>query len=50
MPNALGITQGGLKTALKIKDDYRHRRPLVLPDDKTRMLIPENLMNHNIDL
>ncbi|MDA0304725.1 MAG: hypothetical protein O3B76_00315 [Proteobacteria bacterium] len=50
MPNALGITQDGLKTALEIKDDYRHRRPLVLPYDKTRMLIPENLMNHNIDL
>jgi len=50
MANALGITQDGLKTALKIKQDYRQHLPLVLPGDETRMLIPENLMNHNIDL
>ncbi|NQU60933.1 MAG: hypothetical protein HQ512_07360 [Rhodospirillales bacterium] len=50
MANALGITQDGLRTALKIKADYREHRPLVLPGDETRMLIPENLMNHNINL
>ena len=50
MANALGITQEGLRTALKIKDRYRKREPLVLPGAEDRMLIPENLMNHNIDL
>ena len=50
MVNALGITQEGLRTALKIKDRYRKREPLVLPGAEDRMLIPENLMNHNIDL
>ena len=28
MQNALGITREGLKTALKIKEDYRARRPI----------------------
>ena len=50
MANALGITQEGLRTALKIKDRYRKHEPLVLPGAEDRMLIPENLMNHNIDL
>ena len=50
MANALGITQEGLRTALRIKDKYRKREPLVLPGAGDRMLIPENLMNHNIDL
>ena len=54
MTNALGITQDGLKTALRIKDDYRAHRPLILPGmlpgAEGRMLIPENLMNQNLDL
>ena len=50
MANALGITQDGLKTALKIKQDYREHLPLVLPGAGGRMLIPENLMNPNLDL
>ena len=50
MGNSLGITQEGLKTALRIRDDYRHRRPLILPGQEDRMLIPENLMNQNISL
>ena len=50
MTNALGITQEGLRTALEIKDRYRRREPIVLPGEGDRMLIPENLMNHNLDL
>ena len=50
MGNSLGITQEGLKTALRSRDDYRHRRPLILPGHEDRMLIPENLMNQNISL
>ena len=50
MANALGITQDGLRAALEIKETYRRREPLVLPGDGDRMLIPENLMNHNLDL
>ncbi len=54
MTNALGITQDGLKAALRIKEDYRAHRPLLMPGVSPgaagRMLIPENLMNHNLDL
>ncbi|MFQ5763563.1 MAG: hypothetical protein ACE5GT_01420, partial [Rhodospirillales bacterium] len=50
MANALGITQDGLRTALGIKEKYRRHEPLVLPGEEDRMLIPENLMNHNLDL
>jgi len=50
MANALGITQEGLKTALRIKDDYRHRRPILMPGETDRIVVPETVMNHNIDL
>ena len=50
MTNSLGITQEGLDTALKLKGDYKNHRPLMIPGDAARMLIPENLLNHNIDL
>ncbi len=50
MANSLGITQEGLRTALKIKQDYKEHRPLVLPGDEASILIPENLMNPNLDL
>lgn len=50
MANALGITQDGLKTALEIKGKYQKHEPLIMPGAKDRMLVSENLMNHNIDL
>ncbi len=50
MGNALGITQDGLKTALEIKANYRQHEPLLVPGAVDRILIPENLMNHNLDL
>ena len=50
MGNSLGITQAGLSTALEIKNDYKARRPILVPGEEDRMLIPENLLNHNIDL
>ncbi|MEK9724129.1 MAG: hypothetical protein VW405_11700, partial [Rhodospirillaceae bacterium] len=50
MKNALGITQEGLKTALAIKDDYRHKRPILRPGQEDRIVVPETVMNHNIDL
>jgi len=50
LSNSLGITQEGLKIALKIKNDYKNSQPLVLSDNNTQLLTPESLMNHNIDL
>ncbi|MBO6520381.1 MAG: hypothetical protein JJ900_05740 [Rhodospirillales bacterium] len=48
--NALGISQDGLKTALGIKQSYKKREPLVIPGDEDRLLVPENLLNRDIDL
>lgn len=50
MANSLGVTQEGLKAALRIKEDYKRREPLCVPGERTRILIPEYLMNHNLDL
>ena len=50
MRNELGITQEGLKTALKIKEDYLARRPILMPDENDRIMVPETMLNHNIDL
>jgi hypothetical protein len=50
MVTVLGITEDGLKAALKIKDQYRKKEPLVLPGADDRMLMPENLMNAELDL
>ncbi len=45
-----GITHEGLKTALSIKENYRAHEPICLPGEEARMLLPENLMNIDIDL
>jgi hypothetical protein len=48
--NALGISREGLQTALGIKQSYRDREPLVIPGEEDRLLVPENLLNKEIDL
>ncbi len=48
--NALGISQEGLQTALGIKQSYKKREPLIVPGDEDRLLVPENLLNREIDL
>lgn len=50
MTNSLGITQAGLNTALEIKKDYVTKQPILVPGENERILVPENLLNHNIDL
>jgi len=50
MTNPLGISQEGLKAAIGIKKNYKDKQPLVVPGENTRILVPENLMNHNINL
>ena len=50
MQNALGITREGLKTALKIKEDYRARRPILMPDEHDRIIVPETMMDQDIHL
>lgn len=46
----MGITQDGLKAALLIKNSYRTAQPICVPGEKNRILMPENLLNPDIDL
>ncbi len=48
--NALGLSREGLQTALGIKLSYKKREPIVIPGDEDRLLVPENLLNKDIDL
>jgi hypothetical protein len=50
MSELFGITQEGIETALSIKDDYRNKRVITVPGEDTRILLPEYLMNAEIDL
>ena len=50
MDGSLGISQEGLQTALQVKEDYRKGQPICVPGEHTRILIPEYLMNHDLDL
>lgn len=46
----LGITEEGLKAAIKVRDDYRRHQPLCLPGDNSLILMPENLLNASLNL
>lgn len=48
--NALGVSREGLAAALSIKQSYKNREPLVVPGEGDRLLVPENLLNTDIDL
>lgn len=48
--NTLGISRDGLQAALGIKQSYKNHEPLVVPGEADRLLVPENLLNRDIDL
>ena len=48
--NSLGFTREGLKMALQIKQDYKNRQPICIPGEGTSMLIPEHLLNDQLNL
>lgn len=50
MSDGLGITTEGVKVALDVKERYRNHQPIIVPGDETRILLPENLLNGEIDL
>ena len=50
MSNLDGFTHEGLKTALDIKDNYKTGEPMCVPGDENSILVPENLLNHHLDL
>ncbi|MBL6958706.1 MAG: hypothetical protein ISR52_06985 [Rhodospirillales bacterium] len=50
MAELIGISQEGLETALEIKENYKQKELVCVPGEKTRILIPEYLMNHDLNL
>ncbi len=50
MSNNLGITQQGLQLALDLRETYRASKPLFVPGESERLLMPEHLLNRNINL
>lgn len=48
--NNLGFTHEGLKLALDLKEQYQNHQPLIVPDDDRKLLMPEHLLNIDIDL
>lgn len=50
MPNSLGFTRQGLDLALLMKRGYDEGKPLCVPGSEDRLLIPEYLLNRDIDL
>jgi len=48
--NNLGFTQEGLNMALDLKEKYKQKQPLIVPDDDRKLLMPEHLLNMDIDL
>ena len=47
---ALGISAEGVKVALEIKEGYRNRELIAVPGGDGRLLVPEHLLNHELDL
>ena len=50
MLNSLGFTQKGLDLALSLKDNYSGGKPLLVLGEFDKLLMPEHLLNRNIDL
>ncbi len=50
MNNLQGFTHAGLKTALDIKENYKTGEPICVPGEESNILVPEYLLNHNLDL
>lgn len=46
----MGITHEGLEIALGIKEHYKKGTPICVPGEKTRILVPEHLLNENLNL
>jgi hypothetical protein len=50
MSNSLGFSQDGLSLALTLRNQYQDHQPLTVPGDDDKLLMPEHLINRNIDL
>lgn len=50
MTTNFGLTKTGIDAALEIKNSYRSGDPICVPGDPTRILLPEYLINPDLDL
>lgn len=50
MRGSLGFTEEGVRLAVRIKEAYRNGEPIVVPGDENRLLVPEALLNSELDL
>lgn len=50
MTEKLGISKTGIDAALAIKKSYRFGSPICVPGEPTKILLPEHLINTNLDL
>lgn len=50
MSETFGISQHGINAALAIKNSYRMGDPICVPGDPARILLPEHLINTDLDL
>lgn len=50
MSGKLGISRDGIQAALKVKESYRSGEPICVPGEPTRILLPEHLINLELDL
>lgn len=50
MSSSFGITQDGIQAALAVKESYRSGDPICVPGEPARILLPEYLVNPDLDL
>ena len=50
MSTGLGISKNGIDAAMQVKESYRSGDPVCLPGEPTRILLPEHLINIDLDL
>lgn len=50
MTGTRGLTKSGYQLALNLRKTYEDHQPLILPDAPDRLLMPEHLLNVQIDL
>lgn len=48
--DSLGISKSGIQAALDIKQSYKKNEPLLMPGEDDRLIVPEVLLNREIDL
>jgi len=50
MSGTFGISKDGIDAALQVKESYRSGEPICVPGEPARILLPEHLVNIDLDL